>query len=297
LYYTIALVPHGREKQTDAAHLRRPPRSTLPPAPPPAYEPPPVVPSGHGLGVGAAPSGLPVHARLANADREWEACVAGRRAATVPLATHQGRLSQPGRDSTNGCTVIGPLVAYRHITSPAGGASSADIDRVIDSDAPPVLAAIRAKHGLAAGSFIVPADVHDYLYDSKILKEENFRDVFGGSLLEEAHLASFIESLSGAAAAVTVAAALFFHEHVTCVLRMRDGTFEHVDSLPCAAAGGRGARYVCAGPAELAAHLRWYGLKKLTANDAKFADTHGWDDSNFEFDPRVFQGFVWQSGG
>ena len=88
-----------------------------------------------------------------------------------PLRTFQGRNRQsPLYDSTNGCTTIAPLVGYRHIKWAAPRLPNSHIEHVIDSDCPPILKAIRDKIGLPAGSFIVPADVHDYLFERKLLE-------------------------------------------------------------------------------------------------------------------------------
>jgi hypothetical protein len=54
------------------------------------------------------------------------------------LGTYQGR----NRNSTNGCTVISPLVVSRHLNSP-GSVSDDAIVHVIDKQCPPLLRDIR----------------------------------------------------------------------------------------------------------------------------------------------------------
>ena len=66
-------------------------------------------------------------------------------------------------------------MCHAHITTRApSGASNEDIARTIDRTVPPILAHIRAKHGLGAGAFIIPADVHDYLYDAAAIDGSMF---------------------------------------------------------------------------------------------------------------------------
>lgn len=53
------------------------------------------------------------------------------------------------------------------------------------------------------------------------------------------------------------------------------------------------ARIKCNDKRSLHATLRWYACSKFTSDDQKFVDSYQWDDKNMEFDPRVFQAFVW----
>lgn len=55
------------------------------------------------------------------------------------------------------------------------------------------------------------------------------------------------------------------------------------------------ARIRCNDKRSLHAALRWYACSKFTSDDQKFIDSYQWDDMNMEFDPRVFQSFVWSS--
>jgi len=53
------------------------------------------------------------------------------------------------------------------------------------------------------------------------------------------------------------------------------------------------ARIRCCSMKSLHAALRWYACSKFTSEDKKFIDTYQWDHVNVDFDPRVFQGFIW----
>ena len=113
----------------------------------------------------------------------------------IPLSTYQGRL--PGKyDSTNGCTVIAPLVVATHINPHHYtthnkqyklGISNTEISEIIDRRSPPILQIVRGKLGLGEHALIVPSDVHDYLVDESILPQEKFVGVCGGNVLDEEH--------------------------------------------------------------------------------------------------------------
>ena len=53
------------------------------------------------------------------------------------------------------------------------------------------------------------------------------------------------------------------------------------------------ARIRCNSAKSLKACLRWYACSKFTESDKKFINSYQWDAMNMEFDPRVFQAFVW----
>ena len=53
------------------------------------------------------------------------------------------------------------------------------------------------------------------------------------------------------------------------------------------------ARMCCTDVDSLKACLRWYACSKLSDEDRKFINSYQWDDGNFNFDPRVFQSFLW----
>lgn len=98
--------------------------------------------------------------------REWQDLLAAKRAFVYPLATYQGRVAAPGRCSTNGCTVIAPLIAAEHLRS-EGGVSDEAVEEIIDKHAGRWLGEIRGKLGLGGAALIVPSDVHDHFVDHK----------------------------------------------------------------------------------------------------------------------------------
>ena len=236
------------------------------------------------------------------------------------LNTYQGRNNNPGKDSTNGCTVISPLVAVRHLANDHGGAGIADamIEEVIDVVAPKILTKVRKKLGLAGHALIIPSDVHDYLVDEKILKQEMFVGVCGGNLLDGEHMNEFLNLLQNGEdsdhggssrnieekkdGSKKVAAALFFHEHVVSILKvvLPDGScwYDLVDSLPRRSDDHYeklgGTRTRCKGRDSLESVLQWYACSKFSPADEKYVDTNEWDDIMCNFDPRVFQAFVWK---
>ena len=95
------------------------------------------------------------------------------------------------------------------------------------------------------------------------------------------------------------AAALFFHAHVVGIVKMivgKETWFDLIDSLPFdhgEGKGGGGARIRCKDVKTLAACIRWYASSKLGAGDMEYIDQNEWDENNCDFDPRVYQGFVW----
>jgi hypothetical protein len=163
---------------------------------------------------------------------------------------------------------------------------------------------------------IIPSDVHDYLVDEKILKQEMFVGVCGGNVLDSDHVHEFLNLLeNGHDSRPTdnveekkdvsrkVAAALFFHEHVVSILKvvLADGTtwYDFVDSLPNRkTVNGEdvigATRTRCKDRQSLETLLLWYACEKFSATDARYIDDNEWDDTMCDFDPRVFQGFVWK---
>ena len=55
------------------------------------------------------------------------------------------------------------------------------------------------------------------------------------------------------------------------------------------------ARIRCLSPHSLHATLKWYACSKFSNEDKKYINSYVWDDMNVEFDPRVFQAFVWKN--
>ena len=53
------------------------------------------------------------------------------------------------------------------------------------------------------------------------------------------------------------------------------------------------ARIRCLDEEALTAALRWYACSKFSAENLHYIDNYPWDDKTTDFDPRVFQAFVW----
>jgi len=245
------------------------------------------------------------------------------------LETHQGRLTINGRDTTNGCTVIAPLTAIQHLNCHSN-LPDAVIETIIDTEAPPILSAVRSKLGLSPDALIVPSDVHDYLVDIGILSQERFVGVCGGNILDDKHLGELLkmldsrERMSPSASSSSsgdwievapsrmkkVAAALFFHEHVISILKIvlpkNECWFDIVDSMPRkdtttkSNKNGNNTKYIgasrirCKDINALETTLHWYAFSKFTDENLKYIESnYQWDDSLCDFDPRVFQAFVW----
>ncbi len=234
------------------------------------------------------------------------------------LGTYQGKNTY--KDSTNGCTVISPLVAVNHLQS-EGGISDFLIEQVIDEVAPTILAKVRRKLGLTGHALIIPSDVHDYMVDEKILKQEMFVGVCGGNVLDTDHVNEFLNQLENGVdedpsnsnatderdekkdSSKKVAAAFFFHEHVVSILKvvLPDGSmwYDLVDSMPTRTTKNGhtvlgATRTRCRDRESLQVLLYMYACEKFSQADAQYIDNNEWDDSLCDFDPRVFQGFVWR---
>lgn len=328
-YYTISIVGESREVQTVSDKLRKK-RTVVPSyypsveeqpnlpsyddlAPPPNYgdvpqpSPPPsslpsyqsAPPPPGALDVDLLPSPLvtppskpPPLSKLSGREikdavtSEWRKI----NARVESLPTYQGRVRDArGLNSTNGCAVIAPLTCYQHITQ---GTTNEDVVKLIDTVVPPILAHIRAKLRLKDGAFIIPADVHDYLYDQGAISRDMFEGVYGGSVVDDGHVGNLVQALKGIPATKRAAAAFFYKEHVTAILRVpvANARFEYhfVDSMP----GSRGGatRTICPDSSALQTYIKYFGVNKL---DVKAIEAP-WSDLQAEFDPRVFQGFVWQ---
>ncbi len=256
---------------------------------------------------------VPISSLKYNIMHEYQTLQRMQKVQVFQLGTYQGKYSGSGRDSTNGCTVISPLVAIHHLSNTAGASlPDAVIERVIDEVAPKILVKVRRKLGLAGQALIIPSDVHDFLVDEKILKQEMFVGVCGGNIIDGDHLNEFIRLLEDGEEAPNskkceeekigpkkIAAALFFHEHVVSILKvvLPDGTtwYDLVDSLPRSSNGQMGGtRTRCKDLGSFQALLQWYAINKFSPADEKYIDTNQWDDIMCNFDPRVFQAFVWK---
>jgi len=150
--------------------------------------------------------------------------------------------------------------------------------------------------------------------DEKILKQEMFVGVCG---LDGDHMNEFLNLLQygddlggGGGGNVAnrkteqkkVAAALFFHEHVISIMKvvLPDGSswYDIVDSLPQRSRDHYDklgvTRTRCKDRESLQSVLQWYACSKFSPADEKYIDTNEWDDVMCNFDPRVFQAFVWK---
>jgi hypothetical protein len=66
--------------------------------------------------------------------------------------------------------------------------------------------------------------------------------------------------------------------------------YDHDDEM------GTAIRIRCHDASSLEATLRWYICSKFTPANRTYIDNYEWQDSNSDFDPRVFQAFVWTDG-
>lgn len=231
--------------------------------------------------------------------------------------TFQGKYAavSPERDSTNGCTVIAGMVAANHLTPPYGSPAipNSKVESIIDIDAPPILRKVRIKLGLDGNALIIPSDVNDYLVEKNLLHQDQFVGVSGGNILDDKHVEELLLLIENGDAnenkspsqKVKVAATFFFHEHVICLLKTYTSKgelrYELVDSLanrrllqqtgsPMTA----GSRIRCVNKESFKSALMWYATAKFSDANCDFIDRYSWDEGNCEFDPRVFQAFVWK---
>ncbi len=210
-----------------------------------------------------------------------------------PLRTYQGRVN----GSTNGCTVISACVVSKHMET-HGGVSDGQIQSVIDSECIPLLRSIRKKNGLGGASLIIPSDVHDYLVDHKLLFQHKFSGVTGGNMVDPAHLGELLNLLrgeQGKTSHLKCGATLFFREHVISIVKFprsaTEAIYDMVDSMPTCS--GRGSRTRCHSIDALKVHLEYYCTSKFSETNIKYIERNRWDDVMADFDPRVFQAFVW----
>eukprot|EP00984_Skeletonema_dohrnii_P012837 scaffold5239_cov186-Skeletonema_dohrnii-CCMP3373.AAC.3 len=260
---------------------------------------------------------------------QLQSCINMKQIEFIRLGTYQGRLasSSPKYDSTNGCAVISPLVVATHIypqhvhkakkpelllrhhsstTTSKYGISNVAINEIIDKRAPPILNAVRSKLGLSKHALIIPSDVHDYLVDEHILPQDKFVGACGGDILAQGHLNELVEMMvighevnkkSKSVRKLKVGAALFFREHVVSIIKipLANGAcyFDLIDSLPSSRVGGMASRMRCKDRASFETLLRWYASSKFSDSQCEFIDANKWDDGMCDFDPRVFQSFVW----
>jgi len=56
-------------------------------------------------------------------------------------------------------------------------------------------------------------------------------------------------------------------------------------------------RITCKDLESLEATLLWYSCSRFSEENIEYIDEYEWDDRNIEFDPRVFQAFIWTESG
>ena len=240
------------------------------------------------------------------------------------IQTYQGRLV----GSINGCTVIAPLVCIHHfqndVTWPDPGLPDAVLEYIMDEETPGLLPQVRDELGLTKDALIIPSDVHDFLLDRGLLMQEQFVTVCGGNIMDEAHVHEFVNSIATVPSKFQgkrIAATVFFHEHVIAIIKLNRGGgqtwFDLIDSLPyedtllaCPTDFTSStsldsadwmqedyvpyaARIRCLDVDALRVTLRWYACSKFNEKDCAYIDQYAWEDNKSDFDPRVFQAFVW----
>jgi hypothetical protein len=226
------------------------------------------------------------------------------------IPTHQGRLV----GSINGCTLIAPLLCVYYFSNESGqGLPDSVIEHVIDEDTSALLPEVRHKLGLTKDALIIPSDVHDFLLDRGLLLQEQFITVCGGNILNDMHVNELMNAIIVHNEGQKIAATIFFHEHVVAILKIdvpEEGGgmwFDLIDSLPyqdmlhpnesCISEDEEyipyAARIRCTDVEALRATLKWYACSKFDEKDCAYINMYAWDDLHSDFDPRVFQAFVW----
>jgi hypothetical protein len=265
------------------------------------------------------------------------------------VSTYQGRI----KGSTNGCTVIAPLLCVHHFQTrnhllqnenvgvessppppPSRRLSDGTIASVIDTESPLLLPDIRNSLGVSKNAFLIPHDAHEALIESKHMSRDQFVTVCGGNILEEGHLGALVRELSKVLPdGKKLGATFFFHQHVIAILQLRNGnsasqtdsgkkrtdthasttlSFDVIDSLPNKATlplppiasspvssdahprPPNCARIFCKDAASLKATLKWYACSVFTSANERYIDDYEWDEKLTDFDPRVFQAFLWK---
>jgi len=279
-----------------------------------------------------------LHVLRACSRKDFERLRETKKIEVTRVDTYQGRIE----GSTNGCTVIAPLLCIRYFKSETkkssqdGGCSRLSdetIASIIDTESPSLLPAIRKALGVAKSAFLIPHDAHECLIDSKQMDRDQFVTVCGGNILEEGHLGALIQELSKVLPdGKKLGATFFFHQHVIAILQLRDGdsndgkakkksskknavSFDVIDSLPsrktlrvtntCSPpssppSGGRNhtpqncARFFCKDVTSLKTFLKWYACSVFNSENERYIDAYQWDEKLTDYDPRVFQAFLWK---
>jgi hypothetical protein len=274
--------------------------------------------------------------------KDFERLRDNKKVVVTRVSTYQGRI----KGSTNGCTVIAPLLCVHHFetrnhlpqnvgsaAAPSRRLSDVTIASVIDTESPSLLPDIRNSLGVSKNAFLIPHDAHEALFESKHMSRDQFVTVCGGNILEEDHLGALIRELSKVLPdGKKLGATFFFHQHVIAILQLRDCSntnqddgnkkctkshatttvsFDVIDSLPNKATlplpissssvssdahphPPNCARIFCKDSASLKATLKWYACSVFTPENERYIDDYQWDEKLTDFDPRVFQAFLWK---
>lgn len=174
---------------------------------------------------------------------DFDALRTANRVRITHVSTYQGRVP----NSTNGCTVIAPLLCIHHFHNtdqiPDPGLPDEVIVQVMDEETPNILPLVRETLGLVPDAFLIPADAHESLMKQSYMCQEQFLSVSGGNILEEEHLNYLCEELAKVRNK-KLGATFFFHEHVITILQLQRGKitegkkivdevwFDVIDSLP-----------------------------------------------------------------
>lgn len=198
------------------------------------------------------------------------------------------------------------------------GLPDAAIIQVIDEETPVILPLVRSKLGLTKNALIIPQDVHDYFIDTEVLATEQFVTVVGGNVLDDVHVQEFMKHLTASTDHGKLAATFFFHDHVIAILCLKRANsaemwFDVIDSLPneetlrradqeATTSTGSSLDFVpyasrmrCLTIEALKATIRWFACSRFTDDNKQYLDKYDWDDAHSDFDPRVFQAFVWRA--
>mmetsp|Transcript_16612 Transcript_16612/g.41611 ORF Transcript_16612/g.41611 Transcript_16612/m.41611 type:complete len:806 (-) Transcript_16612:3900-6317(-) len=258
--------------------------------------------------------------------KDFERLREQRKVVVTRIPTYQGRI----QGSTNGCTVIAPLLCAHYFETkqignpPETRLSEEKITSIIDVECPSLLPDIRKNLGVSKNAFLIPHDAHEYLIDHKHMDRDQFVTVWGGNILEEGHLGALIKELSQTLPdGKKLGATFFFHQHVIAILQLRNASskrgkasisFDVIDSLPNKATlplptpssvsekvsetllppPPNCARIFCKDAQALKATLKWYACSVFTPENERYIDDYHWDEKLTDFDPRVFQAFVWK---
>eukprot|EP00980_Cylindrotheca_fusiformis_P022065 scaffold8962_cov123-Cylindrotheca_fusiformis.AAC.1 len=236
---------------------------------------------------------LSIRQYIAQAERKRAKLQQERKILVSPLKTYQGRVG----GSTNGCTVISACVASKHLET-HGGVTDAHIANIIDRDCVPLLRVIRNKLDLNGSSLIIPSDVHDHMVDNNLLFQHKFVGAVGGNIINPEHIGELFTMLRGEPGKtqhLKAAATFFFREHVIAIVKFptspTEAVYDMVDSLPTC--NGKASRTRCMSLDALIVQMEWYSTHKFSDSNCTYIERNQWNDSMADFDPRVFQAFVW----